>query len=354
MILDPENFGIIYAVGNMVFSGVAAVIYKSQSDKIKPIAMVLIQTITSAISFLILTAIMGNFMEMFSIPWNAFLPLLFAAIMGIIIGNFMYLTSMQFVGLTIAYPIAMTYPLLTYFYEIIIFEFVFDWLKFLGIILIIVGVVTISFSQRNNTTLENDVLPDSKSISEKENSNESILLNSKPEQSEPKILEETEKSETVRRKLSQLFQNKKILGIVLALLATVTWATGTTLIKVGLDRTDIDIIPISGARMTLLLPITFTLFLATKKKTNHYKFSWKAVSFIILGALLGLFASNIFYLKSIELIQGTSTPAAIAASGPLITMPLSILLLKEKVDWKILLGTILTIGGNALVILNIL
>lgn len=338
----------------MILSGVAAVIYKSQSDKIKPIAMVLIQTITSAISFLILTAIMGDFMDMFRIPWQAFLPLLFAAIMGIIIGNFMYLTSMQFVGLTIAYPIAMTYPLLTYFYEIIIFEFVFDWLKFLGIILIIVGVVTISFSQKNGATPENDVLQDSKSISEIENSNESILLNSKPEQSEPKILEETEKSETVRRKFSQLIQNKKILGIVLALLATVTWATGTTLIKVGLDRTEIDIIPISGARMTLLLPITFTLFLATKKKANHYKFSWKAVSFIILGALLGLFASNIFYLKSIELIQGTSTPAAIAASGPLITMPLSILLLKEKVNWKILLGTILTIGGNALVILNIL
>ena len=106
--------------------------------------------------------------------------------------------------------------------------------------------------------------------------------------------------------------------------------------------------------MTLLLPITFTLFLATKKKTNHYKFSWKAVSFIVLGALIGLFASNIFYLKSIDLLTGTSTPAAIAASGPLITMPLSILFLKEKVDWKIILGTILTIGGNALVILNIL
>lgn len=338
----------------MVSSGVAAVIYKSQTDKIKPIAMVLIQTITSAISFLILTAVMGDFMEMFSIPWTAFLPLLFAAIMGIIIGNFLYLTSMQFVGLTIAYPIAMTFPLLTYVYEITIFGAVFDWLKFLGITLIIGGVVMISFSQKNDNLQERDELPNTKLISDIDNSGESILLNSKTEQSDSKILKETEKSEKAGRKFSQLFENKKILGVTLALLATVTWATGTTLIKVGLDRTEIGIIPISGARMTLLLPITFTLFLATKKKTNHYKFSWKAVSFIILGALIGLFASNIFYLKSIELLQGTSTPAAIAASGPLITMPLSILFLKEKVDWKIIVGTILTIGGNALVILNIL
>ncbi|MBY8993940.1 MAG: DMT family transporter [Candidatus Heimdallarchaeota archaeon] len=348
------NFGIIYAIGNMVLSGVAAVIYKSQTDKIKPIAMVLIQTITSAVSFLILIAIMGDFLEMFRIPWQAFLPLISAAIMGIIIGNFLYLTSMQFVGLTIAYPIAMTYPLLTYVYEIIIFDAVFDWLKFLGIMLIIGGVVTISFSQRNDITPERDELPNIKSTSDKDNTNDSILLNPKFEQLEPKILVETEKSEKTGRKLSQLIENKKLLGVIFALLATVTWATGTTLIKIGLDRTEIDIIPISGARMTLLLPITFTLFLATKKKTNHYKFSWKAVSFVILGALIGLFASNIFYLKSIDILDGTSTPAAIAASGPLITMPLSMLFLKEKVDWKILLGTILTIGGNALVILNII
>lgn len=338
----------------MVLSGVAAVIYKSQSDKIKPIAMVLIQTITSAISFLILTAVMGDFLLMFQIPWQAFLPLVFAAIMGIIIGNFMYLTSMRFVGLTIAYPIAMTYPLLTYVYEIIIFGAAFDWLKFLGIILIIGGVVAISFSQKNDAISEEVELPDAKLTSNLEKTNDSILLNSKPEQSEPKILEETEKSEKTESKFKQLIENKKLLGVILALLATVTWATGTTLIKVGLDRTDIDVIPISGARMTLLLPITFTLFLATKKKANHYKFSWKAVSFIILGALIGLFASNIFYLKSIDLLLGTSTPAAIAASGPLITMPLSMLFLKEKVDWKIIIGTILTIGGNALVILNII
>ncbi|MCE7745128.1 MAG: DMT family transporter [Candidatus Heimdallarchaeota archaeon] len=346
-------FGILYAVGNMILSGIAAVIYKSQTDKIKPIAMVLIQTLTSAISFLILTAIMGDFLDMFRIPWMAFLPLLSAAIMGIIIGNFMYLTSLQYVGLTITYPIAMTYPLLTYIYEIIIFDAVFDWLKFLGIILIIGGVVMISFSQVNEDTPEKNVLPNTKSISDVDDTSESILLNSKTEQSEPKILEETEKSEKAGRKFSQLLANKKILGIILALLATVTWATGTTLIKVGLDRTDIDIIPISGARMTLLLPITFTLFLATKKKTNHYKFSWKATSFLILGALIGLFASNIFYLKSIEILEGISIPAAIAASGPLITIPLSILFLKEKVDWKILLGTLLTIGGIVLVILNI-
>ncbi|NHJ32538.1 MAG: DMT family transporter [Asgard group archaeon] len=348
-----SQFGILYAIGNMVLSGIAAVIYKSQSDKIKPIAMVLIQVITSAVSFLILTAAMGDFRDMFKISWRAFLPLIFAAIMGIIIGNFMYLTSLEFVGLSITYPIAMTYPLLTYFYEIALFEPKFDALKFLGIILIIGGVVLITFSQVNGKASKNDDSENQESTNELENQHDRISLEEKVESTEPKILEDISETEKPKRKFVQIFKNKKVIGIILALLCTITWSTGTTLIKLGLDKTDIDIIPISGARMTLLVPITLTLFLATKKKTNHYKFSWKAVSLITLGALLGLFVSNIFYLKSIDFL-GTSTPAAITASGPLITMPLSILFLKERVDWKIILGTLLTIGGNVLVIVNIL
>jgi len=337
----------------MILSGVAGVVYKSQSDKIKPIAMVLVQTIISAVSFLILTAAMGNFLDMFQINWKAFLPLIFAAIMGIIIGNFMYLTSMDYVGLSITYPITMTYPLLTYFYEIAIFEPTFDVLKFMGIILIIGGVILITFSQVNGNRSRKKDLEKQDSRSENEVLKTVQTSDEDVNGAELKVLEDTIESEKPTRKLAQLFKNKKVLGIILALLCTVTWSTGTTLIKIGLDRTDIDVIPISGARMTLLIPITFTLFLATKKKSNHYKFSWKAVSLVAFGALLGLFISNIFYLKSIEFL-GTSTPAAIAASGPLITMPLSILFLKEKVDWKILLGTLLTIGGNVLVIVNIL
>ncbi len=338
----------------MVFSGVAAVIYKSQSDKIKPIAMVLIQTITSAISFLILTAAMGTFLDMFQITWQAFIPLILAAIMGIILGNFMYLTSLEYVGLSITYPIAMTYPLLTYFYEIAIFEPKFDILKFLGIILIIGGVVLITLSQVNSEKLKNNESENNKSLNELADQNDSFQVENDVALTELKVLEVTNTTEKPERKLAKVFKNKKVLGIFLAFLCTITWSTGTTLIKIGLDRTDIDIIPISAARMAIIVPITFTLFLATKKKTQHYKFSWKAVSFIILGALFGLFVSNIFYLKSIDILEGTSSPAAIAASGPLVTMPLSILFLKERVDWKIILGTILTIGGNILVILNIL
>ncbi|MHA1442000.1 MAG: EamA family transporter [Candidatus Heimdallarchaeota archaeon] len=102
--------------------------------------------------------------------------------------------------------------------------------------------------------------------------------------------------------------------------------------------------------MFCLIPITLIIFTVTNRGDNKSEFSWKPLLLVSIAAVLGLFVSNILYLYALDLI-GTSTPAAIAASGPIIATPLSILFLKEKVDWKIILGTLLTVGGILLVLL---
>ncbi|NHJ49788.1 MAG: DMT family transporter [Asgard group archaeon] len=318
--------GILAAFGNMVFSGVATVLYKSQGKNVKPGLMLVIQTIVSAISFQILTASTGNFHEMFKIPITALVAFIFAAILGIIIGNFLYFTSLNLIGVSKAYPIAMTYPLLTYILEIIFLDGTFHWMKFLGIISIIVGVIFISISQSNNNN-------DDESIARIEKSEEEL------------------NNQKRGKFFSKIYQNKTFFGIFLALVTTITWASGTTLIKYGLNHTDVDIIPINGARMIFLIPFALIMHFATRKKNeDKQKITWKSVSIVGIGALFGLVVANMVYLFALDVV-GTSTTAAIAASGPLITTPLSVLFLKEKIDWEIIKGTILTIIGNVLVVL---
>jgi drug/metabolite transporter (DMT)-like permease len=294
--------------------------------------MLVIQTIVSAIAFQILNASMGNFRRMFEIPITAFLAFVFAAILGIVIGNFLYLTSLNLIGVSKAYPIAMTYPLLTYIFEIAFLNGTFHWMKFLGIISVILGVSFISISQIN------------------ENNNDKEINGALHELN----IEDAEKESKRKLKwklIAKINNNKTFLGIALALITTITWASGTTLIKYGLNHTDIDIIPINSARMIFLVPFALTLYFATRKrKITKKKITWKSVSLVVFGSLLGLVIANIVYLMALDSV-GTSTTAAIAASGPLISTPLSILFLKEKIDWEIIKGTILTIVGNILVVL---
>ncbi len=316
----------------MIFSSIATVIYKSQGNRIKPGLMLVIQTTVSAIAFQIINASMGNFREMFKIPVNAFIAFVFAAILGIVIGNFIYLISLNLIGVSKAYPIAMTYPLLTYLLEIMFLGGTFNWMKFLGIISVIVGVIFISISKINENNNLNELKNE---INEKE-----------------KEISDIESSDVDHRNfMTKINTNKTLLGIILALLTAITWASGTTLIKYALNQTEVDIIPINSARMIFLVPFALTLFFITRKKNNvEKKITGKSVSLVALGSLFGLVIANIVYLMALDSV-GTSTTAAIAASGPLISTPLSILFLKEKIDWEIIKGTILTIIGNILVIL---
>lgn len=316
----------------MIFSSIATVIYKSQGNRIKPGLMLVIQTTVSAIAFQIINASMGNFREMFKIPVNAFIAFVFAAILGIVIGNFIYLISLNLIGVSKAYPIAMTYPLLTYLLEIMFLGGIFNWMKFLGIISVIVGVIFISISKINENNNLNELKNE---INEKE-----------------KEISDIESSDVDHRNfMTKINTNKTLLGIILALLTAITWASGTTLIKYALNQTEVDIIPINSARMIFLVPFALTLFFITRKKNNvEKKITGKSVSLVALGSLFGLVIANIVYLMALDSV-GTSTTAAIAASGPLISTPLSILFLKEKIDWEIIKGTILTIIGNILVIL---
>ena len=210
-------FGILAAIGNMLLSGIGTIIYKSQSDKLKPTSMLVIQTIVAGTIFVIIASILGGFRAMFHIEPIAFVYLVSAAIAGIIVGNFLYFSSLKLISVSIAYPIAMTYPLLTYILEIIILDGKFSWWKFLGIILIIVGVVFITLSVVKN---EENQLSETKD--EQIDNNKSDV--------------EKESDESKSNFFNKLGKSNYLIGIIFTILATITWATGTTLIKLGLDR----------------------------------------------------------------------------------------------------------------------
>jgi len=224
----------------MVLSGISTVIYKSQGEKVKPALMVIINSVISWVAFIILVSAMGDFREIFTIPLYPFLAFVFAAVLGIIIGNYFYLISLQLIGVSKAYPITMTYPFLTYILEIIFLGAFFSWKKAAGIVLIIVGVILISFSHVNRKKTQDAGEEEKESLNERSDpktDSSQLLAVATPE----KLPTDNLLSKTVKRKI--------FLGILLAVLSSITWASGSTLIKYGLNNTTVDIIPINAARM---------------------------------------------------------------------------------------------------------
>lgn len=353
------ELGHLAAIGSMACSGIGTILFKSQSDKVKPAGVNLLKIVPTSIAFLITSFAMGNIQDIIEISWKAFIPLVSAAILGIVGGDLLYLPSQHLIGVSKAYPIGMSYPLLTYIFSMIFFKEEFKLTKFLGIITVIIGISLIASSKTINDEV---AFPKSKpqmdtglfwamthfdpSLKQLIETNETKLSTNERQQAE----KESKLSIFQQSESSSLSKKSFILGIFLALLASFTWATGTTLIKFGLNQTEVTIIPINTARMLFLVPISFSIFLGTNRGKRKSHFSKIAIVLIGIGGILGLFLGNILYLWAVETV-GPSTSAAINASAPLVATPLSIIFLKEKINLRILLGTLLTTGGILLIIL---
>jgi transporter family protein len=140
--------------------------------------------------------------------------------------------------------------------------------------------------------------------------------------------------------------SQDILSIFLLLVTMVLWGSTPLLEKLGLKGVD----PLTGifVRSLVITVILFVVYLVTGRLHELTKISLKNFSlFAASGIMAGLVAMwTYFYL----LKEGmTSKIVPIAASYPLITAILSILVLGEQVTLQRIIGIVLTIVGIILV-----
>ncbi|NHJ32463.1 MAG: DMT family transporter [Asgard group archaeon] len=327
-----DFLGEITAIGGAICFGLGNVIIKSQGSKIKPIAVNAIRLSFTAVFYLILMLSTGALRAAFSLNYKTGLLLVGGSTLGIIIGDVVFYFSQQLIGLSRAYPIAVSYPLLTYIIGIILgYEF-YDLFRIQGVMLVVLGVYLVSSSTESDT-------------------NKYIRIDNHSSIDYYK-LEELEQFEVLDS--SSIDQTKKknrniILGILGAMTTAVCWTIGTIMLDRALTI-DIPGINANAYRMICITPLALIVFAAGNRGKLKSKFSKKGVLLVLLAGIIGNTAGSLLYLFSLSFTEA-STTAAITAASPLIASPLSILLLKEKMSLVLLMGTLLTISGIWLIIL---
>lgn len=134
--------------------------------------------------------------------------------------------------------------------------------------------------------------------------------------------------------------------IALLIITAVLWGSSPILEKVGLGKTDpLTAVTIRSFAITLILLVFLTL---TGRMRDIFEIDMKSLAiFTVSGFLAGLLGMWTYFgaLK----LGATSKVVPIAATYPLVTAVLSILILKEGVTIPRLFGTILIILGVWLV-----
>lgn len=281
----------------------SVVVYRSQADDIHPVAVSSIK-MWVAWPFMILMTLLFPGLAALFLPLTSILILGASVMFGAVIGDTIYLWSQERIGVSYAFPIAMSFPILTFFLTVAFLDEPLILSRLAGAIIAVIGVIMISNEQnREQNTAEFD-------------------------------------GDTPTR--------IDLLGIAGALMTMILYATGTTLLQVGIEGVD----PIAGNLIRVSFgSVAFVPMFAVARRSGMSWPTRHATRIVIIAGFFGMALGSLLYVTAVAYL-GAAIVSVIASTAPLFAVPVSVFYLKEKLTTLAVVGIALTLLGVFMVVLG--
>jgi drug/metabolite transporter, DME family len=279
----------------MTWAG-AAIMLRSLAHKLDPFTLNAPRSLIGAVCMLGLLLVTGK-----SSGFQAVTPLKLCFMLASIgigggIGDTFYVSSLKRIGVSRAFPISSTYPALTLIFGLL---FLGDTLRLAvvaGLVLVLGG----------------------------------ILLISRP----------------AGREVRADPAAGSFRGVGFALVASLCWAISMTLLAPGIQG--IDSVVVSAIRVPALSLLLWAVVAVRKSARSLLTLSRREWWVLVLSGFVGWGLGSILFVVTVALI-GSARAAILTSTAPLFALPLSALLLREKITRTVWLGTALTVVGIVLV-----
>jgi drug/metabolite transporter (DMT)-like permease len=281
------------------------VLYKVALSDAKPIPANISRCISTTIFLFACLGASGKLWNLATLGIDSLLLASFSGIVGLFLGDTMYMMSLELIGISRAVPICCVYPLFTTFFAVLFLGEQITSFLLLGTVVIIVGTWLVS--------------------------------------------QEKTKSNSVTRNV--LFK-----GVFIALATAIVWSVSIILMDHALKLSQMasKMTPIDSAFVvnTARMSATALAFLAFSPLIDrHFRFmKLKRKTWIIL-ALGGIVALGLgWVLLAVSLSQIEASRAVpISSVSPLFATLIGAFLLKEKVTVKIFIGSVLIVLGTSVI-----
>ncbi|MHA1136859.1 MAG: DMT family transporter [Candidatus Thorarchaeota archaeon] len=299
---DELLIGIVAGILSSLFFAIQNVVVKWMGKEVKPVFANSVKMWVS-LPVMLLLAFSPFRSANFNMPPLTIVFLALSVLFGAAFGDFIYFASQARIGVSSAFAIANTYPIITYLLAITFLGEIFIFTRFSGAVLAVLGIAIIA-----------------------------------QEQSKDPSYEETSTHKT-----------RNYSGYALAVLTSIMYAIATIMIDSGVRNVD----PIDANVIRLAFGSVFLvpLFYAYRRKGMNTP-SKRNVRILTVVGVFGLAFASLLYVASIKNL-GASLGAILGSIAPLLALPFSIWLLDEIVNWKVALGTIISILGIWLTIIAI-
>lgn len=282
---------IVYAIISAIFSGLTSVFAKTGIKKIDSLIAIFIRTIIIFIFLIVVVIINGNISYIFRLNKEAYIIIIMSGLTNAILW-LCYFRALSLSTISKVTPIDKTSIILTLLLSYLFFNEKITYIKLISIMIILLGTFLV-------------------------------------------VKKDTKKEE-----------NNK--WIIYAILTSIFTSLTTIISKIGLKNYDIYIIIL--LRISVVLFILFIFIIIKSKYKNIKKLTKRNLLFIILSGI-STAISWMFYYKSLK-VGETTIVFSLEKLSIVVSISLSSIFLKDKINKKQLFGIILLLLGNLLIIIK--
>lgn len=212
-------------------------------------------------------------------------------LIGMAVGETMYLAAIREIGVSRAMALSGTFPLSTFFFEWALLQNPFSRRFFLGICLVALGVLFLSSRARQPAGERPDRLA---------------------------------------------------LGVFLALFACLLWGLSTVMLKPAIAH--MTSVQANSVRVPLTAAVLFLARAWAGPVMRIRDIDRRALLIVAASGIVGVGAGSLFYVMAIDRI-GPAKMATLASVSPVIGMLMAVIFLKEKLTLRLVGGVVLCVTG---------
>jgi len=290
------------ALGAAVSWTISALLYKKALSETKPVSANIVRLTLTSVVLLVFLVAAGLIGVLESLPMSVVVLAGVSGVIGLGLGDTLYMISLKMIGVARAVPVTCTYPLFNLVWVAIFAGEPVTWSVALGAVVIVLGVWLLSLQEKR----------DALSVQ--------------------------------RRVLGK--------GLAVALVTALLWSVSIAMMGLAVKETPTldDAFAINAVRVFTIAVSFVVAAPLVDKSLGFLKMKKRTVITLIVGGIvalgLGWFLLNYSF---IDTPQSRAVP--ISSATPLFSTLAGVLLLHEKVNAKIALGSIMVVSGIFMIFL---
>jgi DME family drug/metabolite transporter len=294
--------GELAALGTAICWTVSAVLYKKALLKTRPISANIVRCTGTSIALVVALGAIGKIGTLVDVSLYAIILTSVSGIVGLGLGDTLYMTSLNLVGVTRAVPITCTYPLFSILLAIFLQKEVVTSQVVLGAVVIVLGIWLLSQEEQKDT--------------------------------------------------NRLYRKDLIKGVAFSLATAAIWAVSIALINMAVTLPETTSLDHALAVNTIRILATAVFLLGstpiTDKSFEFLKMKKGTLLAVVSGGLVAL-AVGWFLLAMSFLYIPESQAVPISSTSPLFAVIAGIIFLHEPVTAKIVAGSLIVVVGIFLI-----